>query len=219
MRNISSEDLSGKYGEYVSPELVRRSMRMFQPYKAPGPDGFKPVVFKHLPGVFFERLAFLYKACLHFQYTPRIWRETLVVFIPKPGKSSYREASSFRPICLSNYLIKGLECLICWRMQGHLHYYPIPPRQHGFQKGKSTETASSNCTDRAEWYVFRGQKAVGIFLDISSAYNSVGIHHIRNSLCLHGGDDDLVEWYFHYLGHRVLDIRLHDGQVRLQNAV
>ena len=60
---------------------------------------------------------------------------------------------------------------------------------------------------------------MGIFLDISSAYDSVGIDHIRTSLYLHGGDDDLVEWYFHYLGHRVLDIRLHGGQVRLQNAV
>ena len=125
VRNISSKDLAEKYGEYVSPELVRRSMRMFKPYKAPGPDGFKPVMFKHLPAAFFERLAFIYKACLHFHYTPRIWRETWVVFIPKPGKASYREASSFRPICLSNYLIKGLERLICWRMQSHLYYLSL----------------------------------------------------------------------------------------------
>ena len=69
VRNISSKDLDGKYGEYVSPELVRRSMRMFKPNKAPGPDGFKPVMFKHLPAAFFERLAFIYKACLHFHYT------------------------------------------------------------------------------------------------------------------------------------------------------
>ena len=187
---------------------------MFKPYKAPGPDGFKPIIFKHLPESIFVRISFIYKASLHFHYTPRIWRETWVVFIPKPGKASYRQAASFRPICLSNYLIKGLERLICWRMEHHLHYYPIHPKQHGFQKGKSTETAFSNSINVVEYYIMRGLKAIGMFLDISSAYDSMDIHHIRNSLYLHGGDDDLVEWYFHYLGHRVLDIHLNRGHVR-----
>ena len=89
---------------------------MFKPYKAPGPDGFKPVILKHFPVAMYDRIAFIYKACLHLHYTPLPWRETWVVFIPKPGKSSYREAGSFRPICLSNYLVKGLERLITWRM-------------------------------------------------------------------------------------------------------
>ena len=61
-------------------------------------------------------------------------------------------------------------------------------------------------------------KAISMFLDISSAYDSIDIHHIRNSLYLHGGNDDQVEWYFHYLIHRVLDIHLHGGHVRFQNA-
>ena len=95
VRKISSSDLDAKYPNYISTELVHRSLKMFKPYKAPGPDGFKPVIFKHLPQIIFERIAFLYRACFHFQYTPPLWRETWVVFIPKPGKSSYRNASSF----------------------------------------------------------------------------------------------------------------------------
>ena len=219
LRKIASTELSLKYPDYVTPDLVKRSLRKFKPYKAPGPDGFKPVIFKHFPDVMFERISFIYKACFHFHYTPLLWRETWVVFIPKPGKSSYRQASSFRPICLSNYLVKGLERLFVWHMEGKLVYYPIHAKQHGFQKGKGTEVAISNSINVLEGYVFRGQKAVGMFLDISSAYDSVDIHHIRTSLYLHGGDDDPVEWYFHLLGHRILDIHLHGDSVRLQNAV
>ena len=180
-----------------------------QPHKAPGPDGFKPVLFRHLPMAVFGRIAFIYKACLHLHYTPKLWRETWVVFIPQPGKASYREAASFRPICLSNYLIKGLERLVTWRTQDCLVEHPIHVRQHGFQKGKCTETAISNTLDSGERHVMRDEPAVGMFLDISSAYDSVSINHIRASLYRHGVDEDYMEWYYHMIGHRVLDIHLH----------
>lgn len=33
--------------------------------------------------------------------------------------------------------------------------------------------------------------------------------HIRNSLYLHGGEGDLVEWYYGYLKSRILRLNLH----------
>ena len=43
------------------------------------------------------------------EYTPKVWKEAKLIFIPKPGKSSYKVAKSRRPISLTNYLIKALE--------------------------------------------------------------------------------------------------------------
>ena len=60
IRKISSNDLEAKYADYVSADLVRRSLRMFKPHKAPGPDGFKPVLFRHLPMAVFRRICLLY---------------------------------------------------------------------------------------------------------------------------------------------------------------
>ena len=59
-RTIASSELREKYPEYVTPELTRWALRMFKPYKAPGPDGFNPVIFKHMPASLFERISFLY---------------------------------------------------------------------------------------------------------------------------------------------------------------
>ena len=53
----------------------------------------------------------------------------------------------------------------------------------------------------------------GLFLDISSAYDSMDINHIRNSLYLHVGEEDLVVWYYNYLSRRVLHINLHGCDV------
>ena len=217
-RSELSSVISAKYPEFVTPVLTRRALLMFKPHKAPGPDTLKPVVFRYFPWSLFAHISFLYQCCLHFQYNPRQWQRTWVIFLPKPGKSSYADPKSFRPICLSNYLLKGLERLITWRMDDSLKVYPIHSKQHGFQKGKGTELAISNLVSYAEPHVFFHRCCIAIFLDITSAYDSMDIHHIRTSLYLHGGDDDLVEWYFHSLGHRTLEADMHGASLRVRNA-
>ena len=200
---VESDVISNSFSEYISEDLVRTSLKKFKPFKAAGPDNLKPVVFRHLPQSFIVFLTFIYKCCIYFHYTPFLWQLTKVIWLPKPGKDDYLEAKSFRPISLSNFLLKGLERLITWRMDEHLRYYPIHARQHGFMKGRSTEGALSNTVNYIESHLFRGNICVGVFLDIKSAYDSMDVDQIRNSLLLHGGDDDLVEWYYHYLKNRI----------------
>ena len=175
--------------------------------KAAGPDEIKPIVFKYLPANFNLRLTFIYKCCVHFRYKPRVWQEATVVFIPKPGKKNYRLGKHFRPIVLSNFFLKGLERLITWKMDKILKTHPIHQMQHGFQVGKGTEGALSNTCDYIEKFLFKRQYCLGLFLDISSAYDSISLSHIRDSLYKHGGEEDFVEWYYQYLNRRVLTVR------------
>ena len=58
---------------------------------------------------------------------------------------------------------------------------------------------------------------MAIFLDISSAYDSISIDHIRDSLYKHGVDEDVVEWYYHYLSNRVLQMKLHGDTLKLRH--
>ena len=212
--NTGSGEIEQKY-DFVNLGLVRESLLKFKPEKAPGPDGLKPFIFRHFPTKLWRLITFIYKCCLHFHYTPLAWRLTNVVFIPKPGKDTYLSAKSYSPICLSDYFLKGLERLIVWRVEKCLIDYPIHPRQHGFQKGKGTETAMSIVTDYIERFLFSKQHCLAIFLDISSAYDSISIDHIRTSLYNHGVDQDVVEWYYHYLSNRVLQLHLHGDTLKL----
>ena len=208
-----SEDISGKY-DFITPRLVQISLMRFRPGKAPGPDGIQPLVFRYLPDKFIKRLTFIYECCIHFHYTPRLWQMSTVVFIPKPGKPDYRVGKNHRPIVLSNFFLKGLERLITWKMDKNLVYHPIHKNQHGFQVGKGTEGALSGTCDYIEKFVLRRGYCLGLFLDISSAYDSMDIEHIRNSLYLHGGQTDLVEWYYNYLSCRILSITLHGDMIQ-----
>ena len=109
------------------------------------------------------------RACIALEYTPAIWKESKVTFIPKPGKDNYNKAKSFRPISLSNYLLKGLEKLCVWKMEEEMD--PIHRNQHGFQKGKSTETAISKMVNVIENHMNQGKYSIGLFLDIQGVVN------------------------------------------------
>ena len=142
-------------------------------------------------------------------YTPREWKRTKVIFIAKPGKERYDVPKSFRPISLSNYFLKGLECLVGWKMDQALIHNPIHHKQHGFLTGKSTESAISNTVDYVERHVMNKQHCVGIFLDISSAFDTIQPGHVRRALLKHGGHPDLVQWYYNYITHRDIEISMH----------
>lgn len=216
---INRTDLEKKYKDWINPELIKMALAKFVSKKSPGPDNLKPIIFKHLPHNFIAALNLIYKGCIHLRYTPKKWRETRVIFIGKPGKDNYRKAKSFRPISLSNYMLKGLERLVVWRMDRALERYPINNRQHGFTKGKSTESAISNTVDYIEQCLFKNQQCIGIFLDISSAFDTILPEYIASSLRKHGADEDLVEWYLDYLKHRDMIIDLHGDTKSISNGI
>ena len=58
----------------------------------------------------------------------------------------------------------------------------------------------------------KGKNALGFFLDISSAFDSVSPEHVRDCLRQLGGDNDLVEWYYDYWKRRDLNFELHGTQ-------
>ena len=74
--------IASRHLDIVTPSLVREALAVFQSKKSPGPDGFKPVLFDHLPDNTIRALTLIYQAILHLRYTPRQWRESNVVFLP-----------------------------------------------------------------------------------------------------------------------------------------
>jgi hypothetical protein len=84
-------------------------------------------------------------------------------------------------------------------MDKNLKNFPINEKQHGFLKGKSTESAISDMVDYIERNWGERKESVGVFLDISSAFDMIDPKHVKESLYKHGGQADLVEWYFDYI--------------------
>ena len=63
----------------------------------------------------------------------------------------YKLAKSWRPISLTNYILKALECLCGWHMDDAIKHSPVHTQQHGFCTDRNTYTAiSSTVTDYIE---------------------------------------------------------------------
>jgi len=202
-----------KYTEWIDTKKITRAFEGFESKKSPGPDEHKPILLKHLPSNVIEFINFLYKATIFTGYTPKLWKETKVIFIPKPGKDKYTTPNSFRPISLSNYLLKGLERLMVWRVDTTMKDKPIHTRQHGFRTDRSTETAISDTLDYIEKYVYNRQHCVGVFLDIEAAFNSISIDQICNQLIKHGTEEAIVKWYKDYITSRIISYQNGDDTI------
>ena len=214
-----SYEIEGRFTSWINEDNVKEALLKFEHKKSPGPDGLRPVLFQHLPDNIIKVLTFLYKCCIALSFTPSLWRDAKVIFIPKPGKADYSLSSSFRPISLSNYLLKGLERLCVWRVDQSLINYPIHDRQHGFRCDRSTETAISEVVNEIEKHIFKRQRTLAVFLDIKSAFDSISPEHIRKCLLNHRAPPLLVDWYYDYITKRNVTIELQDSKIEASIGV
>ena len=97
---------------------------------------------------------------------------------------------------------------------------PIHAHQHGFCSDKSTESAISNTVDYIESKILTSNKhCVGISLDIQAAFDSITPEVIKEALLRHGGDSQLIQWYYNYLKHRNLTLTLQNETYSGSNAL
>jgi hypothetical protein len=216
---MSKADIIEKTEKWIDNNKVRKALNGFQAKKSPGPDDIKPNCLKHLPNNIISLITFLYRSAVAQAYTPKKWSQAKVIFIPKPGKENYNTPKAFRPITLSNYLLKGLERLVVWNMDEKIQTHPLHTMQHGFRTDRSTETAISNTTNYIEKAMEEKKYCVGVFLDIQAAFDSMYTTHIKNQLIKFGAEDFVAEWYFNYISTRKIAIKLQKEIVEKEISV
>ena len=204
---VSTAEIRSSNCDWINKARLTTAFNDFKAKKSPGTDGLKPVVLKYLTDAFLDTVVFIYKAIIVLGYTPLEWTKARVVFIPKPGKDDYTNPKAYRPISLTNYMVKGLEKLCRWKVNSMLELHSLNKNQHGFTKGLCTETAISKTVNMIEQRIMNGQYCLGVFLDIQAAFDSIDPLHIRRSLLNHGCPEDIANWYFNYLTYRVIKIQ------------
>jgi retron-type reverse transcriptase len=196
--NTPLEDLA-----WINDDLVEKAMKSFTKHKAAGPDGLQPIMLHNLPDNLRKDLTTIYKACLSTGYTPKEWRKSKTIFIPKPGKTDYTEPRAYRPISLTSFLFKTLERLVYWHLEDTtLKTHPLSKQQHAFRRGFSTETALSRVINRLEKAVFNGKLAIGVFLDIKGAFDNLSLEGALKGMDEHHFPPLVKRWYGNYLKDR-----------------
>ncbi|QQP56757.1 Uncharacterized protein FKW44_001521, partial [Caligus rogercresseyi] len=128
-----------------------------------------------------------------------------VTFLPKPGKDDYSSAKAFRPITLSNYILKGLERIVQWKVDDVI---PRLYSQHAYTKGLSTETALSQVTDLIEKSIFQDHCTLAVSFDCTGAFDYVQFHSANIAMSRLGIPESIQSWYCNLLKTRTVKAEL-----------
>ena len=71
-----------------------------------------------------------------------------------------------------------------------------------FRQNFSCETALSDFTDDVESALLRGQYAIGCFIDVQGAFDTVDHKFILHKLQCYGLSESLISWFNSYLSQR-----------------
>ena len=199
--------------EVINLEAIIASIKSFAPYKSPGIDGIYPALLQQGIDFLAEYILEIYRDCLAQGKSPRRWLETKVVFIPKPGKSGYDAAESFRPISLFSFLLKGLERIIHWYLNKTCLIEKLHRNIFAYREGISTEDSLHGLIHKIEKALENQEQVMVLFLDLSAAFSSVTVSGIIKNLKNMGCEPEILRWCKDMLEHRIVIAFLNGGRV------
>ena len=189
----------------VTYEKIKWVINSFESYKSAGSDGIIPAMMQEGPDLLINKLTEIFRASLAYGYIPMGWRPVRVAFIPKPGKTDYSQAKSFRPISLMSFLLKTLEKLLDRHIRdGALFEKPLLQDQCAYTAGKSTETALHRLVTMAEKALETKEVLLAAFLDVEGAFDNTPFESITRAAGELGIDATSCRWIDCMLRSRIV---------------
>ena len=128
--------ISLEMAQTFTTDLVRRAIKSRRNSKAFGQDKLSIFPLKHLGPRAIEYITALFNLSVMTCQIPTIWKSSLIIPIPKPGKDT-SVGTSYRPISLLCPAAKVLESLILHTINKYLQ---AAPDQHGFRPDHHSTT-------------------------------------------------------------------------------
>lgn len=141
---------------------------------------------------------------------------------PLYKKGDPQSFDSYRPISLLPSFSKLFELAMAKRIVDFMITNEIfSTSQHGFLKGKSTQTAIFDFSKRVLNFMENGKPAMGIFLDLSKAYDSLDIDLLMLKLEAYGVRGCALGWLSSFLEDRkqVVAIEKHSVYAKSNSLV
>lgn len=158
-----------------------------------------------------QPLQYLFNLSVDTGTFPSLLKKSLVIPIQK--QSSGASVENYRPISLISEFSKILERIVFNRIGSFLdRCSALSDNQHGFRLGLSTATAACSFVDAIYKAIDNKLYTVGLFFDLTSAFDTVRHEFLLAKLHGLGVRGPLLRWLRSYLCGRVISVGL-DGVV------
>ena len=194
--------LSNKIDEtiFLSPtseQEISKEISKLKPNKSSGPDGISPRLIRDCAPCIIKPLTIIFNNSLETAKYPSALKMAKVLALYK--KNEMYLPDNYRPISLLSCFDKLFEKIIYHRLISFIEKHKILYiNQYGFRKKHSTILALINLTDKIRNAIDKGNYAVGIYIDLKKAFDTVDHYILLRKLehyGIRGKANDLIQNY------------------------
>ena len=175
---------------------VAQALQNLDPNKACGPDNIPGRILKETAREITSIFCRLFNLSLTLGVFPAAWKRAKITPIFKQEDPSL--PSNYRPISLLCITSKIFERCVFNHCYNHLSQF-LSESQHGFVKGRSTETQLLETYHYILHSLAKGKEVDVLYLDLSKAFDKVDHSLLLAKLKGYGISAPLLKWFRSYL--------------------
>ncbi len=189
----------------LSAADVRKTQSRINPRKAVGP-AIPGRVLKDCAAQLTDVLTDIFNTSLSQAVVPTCLKSTTI--IPAPKKSPVSCLNDYRPIALTPIMMKCFERLVMQKIKNSLPN-TLDPLQFAYRPNRSTDNAISSTLHLALTHLENKDSYLRmLFIDFSSAFNTIIPQQLINKLNLLGLNNSLCNWILDFLTGRPQSVRV-----------
>jgi len=197
--------LKGTYDHsfFVNPVVEQEVATIIKslPNKSPGPDELRADIIQNVVDSIASPLSHICNLSFSMGVFPNELKVAKITPIFK--KDDAMVFGNYRPVSVLSVLSKVMERLMYNRLIDYLNTHKILYRnQFGFRKGYSTQLALILLVDKISQAIDKGEYCIGLFLDLSKAFDTIDHNILINKLYHYGIRGTSLEWFKSYLTDR-----------------
>ena len=197
---------------------VSNIIKLLKPKSSSGHDGMSAKLLKRIFTGITAPIVFITNLSLSTGIVPIAMKQAKVVPIFK-NSGSKEDMKNYRPVSLLPVLSKVLERIVYNRLFEYLVKHKLLHiSQYGFQPNLSTELAIIELQDRIVEIIDNKECCVGVFMDLSKAFDTLDHNILLNKLFHYGIRGVAHTWFQNYLTNRCQYVTI-DGENSLQMPI
>lgn len=215
--NIDENNQSLYLKPITSEELEELGRQLKNKYSS-GQDGIPTSIVKTCLKDIRSILCYIINNSLKFGIFPDQLKLVMIKPLFKKGDPSKME--NYRPISLLQSFSKIFEIVMSSRLLEFMkHCKILNPNQHGYLRGKSTITAIYRFTQSIMEQLENRKLALGMFVDLSKAYDSLDVNILLQKLLRYGIRGPAYKWLGSYLSCRRQFVTIEMGVSQLKSKI
>ena len=186
---------------------VYKQLNKVKTNKSSGPDNISNTLIKYNAEPLTKHLTIIYNASIISAKYPTKWKLAKVIALFKKGSTDLPE--NYRPISLLDSFGKKIKKLIYKQMMSFIKTHSILfIYQYGFREDYSTTLALIDIVDKIKQNLDNNEYAIGIFIDIKKAFDTVNHDLLYTKLEHYGFRGHALNFIKSYLTNRTQYTRM-----------